>query len=238
MMVITSRPAIPALAITAARGSPYCESVIAFLAPPRLSLADPAPAPRPRQSPADRLRALRKGRGWTQNELADRIGSTQITIARWETEARDIGAGSLAKLASVFDVPESFIAYGGPGGPSMVEVIAQVRPGGFVERLELIDHIDAPFTLNPSWRAVRVVESGGWPVFNDGDILLCRYEPQDPTHLIGVRCLIWDDQGRCLIGRPRAGRVPGKWLLERDGSPPLDNVTITTCAKIEWTFHR
>jgi transcriptional regulator with XRE-family HTH domain len=34
---------------------------------------------------ADRIRSLRERLGCTQRRLADRLGTTQVTVARWET---------------------------------------------------------------------------------------------------------------------------------------------------------
>lgn len=47
----------------------------------------------------ERLMALRKARGWTQVELARRVGSTQRAISRYETIADRAPAPMLAKLA-------------------------------------------------------------------------------------------------------------------------------------------
>lgn len=52
------------------------------------------------------IRAQREQRGWSQEELADRMGTTQSVIARYEDP--DYGKMTLAtlvRLAAVFDVP-------------------------------------------------------------------------------------------------------------------------------------
>jgi len=41
----------------------------------------------------------RKGRGWTQEELARRVGVAKSTVSGWETNTYPIGRGSLRKLA-------------------------------------------------------------------------------------------------------------------------------------------
>ena len=51
------------------------------------------------------IRAMRKARGWSQRELADRLGMTQEGVSR--LESLDYGRFSLAtlkRLASAFDV--------------------------------------------------------------------------------------------------------------------------------------
>ena len=53
---------------------------------------------------AFQIRLLREGRGWTQNELANKIGKAQETISQWENP--DYGSytlSTLRQLAEAFD---------------------------------------------------------------------------------------------------------------------------------------
>ena len=52
----------------------------------------------------ERLTALRKARGLTQVQLADRIGSTQRAVSRYETVADRAPAPVLARLAQALAV--------------------------------------------------------------------------------------------------------------------------------------
>ena len=45
-------------------------------------------------------------RGWTQKNLADRIGVKQSTVAKWETKAVAYRKSTRQKFAKVFDVNE------------------------------------------------------------------------------------------------------------------------------------
>ena len=45
-------------------------------------------------------------RGWTQKELADRMGVKQSTIARWETKGAAYRKKTRQKLAAAFDLNE------------------------------------------------------------------------------------------------------------------------------------
>lgn len=49
----------------------------------------------------DVLRRRRRDLGWTQRDVAERIGSTQATLARWERLAVDPPAGEVCRWASV-----------------------------------------------------------------------------------------------------------------------------------------
>ena len=51
------------------------------------------------------LRAMREMRGWTQHELAEKLGTTQNTISRLESsKAHAPNASTLLRLAAAFDV--------------------------------------------------------------------------------------------------------------------------------------
>lgn len=48
----------------------------------------------------------REGRGWTQKQLADEIGSTFVSISRWETGARTPSPYFRRKLVTTFQRSE------------------------------------------------------------------------------------------------------------------------------------
>lgn len=47
---------------------------------------------------------FRKQRGWTQQELAKRLNTTQSVVSRWEQPVADMTLNTLEKLANVFEV--------------------------------------------------------------------------------------------------------------------------------------
>ena len=51
-----------------------------------------------------RIAALRKAMGWTQQELANRMGVNQPTIATWETGGQVPSRGRLDKLCGLFGI--------------------------------------------------------------------------------------------------------------------------------------
>src|ERR1700690_1578179 len=53
---------------------------------------------------ADLVRAMRRGRGWTQAELAEKLAVTNVTISRWEKGRVEPSASLCGKL---FEIAET-----------------------------------------------------------------------------------------------------------------------------------
>ena len=51
---------------------------------------------------ASQLKRLRKSRGWTQTQLADKLSVSKQTISNWETGTKVPRMGSLQNLADLF----------------------------------------------------------------------------------------------------------------------------------------
>jgi transcriptional regulator with XRE-family HTH domain len=56
------------------------------------------------------IRQLRQERGWTQLELANRLGLTPSTIYNWERGKFEPTASVFRRIARVFEVPMEEIA--------------------------------------------------------------------------------------------------------------------------------
>ena len=57
----------------------------------------------------NRLKGLRKEKGLTQKELANKIGITKLTISNWENEKRSIGSKKAKLLADFFGVSVGYL---------------------------------------------------------------------------------------------------------------------------------
>jgi transcriptional regulator with XRE-family HTH domain len=65
-----------------------------------------------------RLRMLRLERGFSQTEVADRLGVTFQQIQKYERGANRVGAGRLQEIANVFSVTPGFFFEEGPRAKS------------------------------------------------------------------------------------------------------------------------
>ena len=59
------------------------------------------------------IRELREDRGWTQLELANRLGVTPATVYNWERGKYEPTASKLRQIARVFEVSMDSIAIPG-----------------------------------------------------------------------------------------------------------------------------
>ena len=57
----------------------------------------------------EKLKDLRKERGWTQKKLAVLLGQAQSTIFYWEQNRQEPTISSLKKLCEVFDVSADYL---------------------------------------------------------------------------------------------------------------------------------
>ena len=55
------------------------------------------------------IKNLRKGRGFTQEELAERLGVTYQAISKWENDYGMPDISQIVPLATIFDVSTDFL---------------------------------------------------------------------------------------------------------------------------------
>lgn len=53
---------------------------------------------------SDKIRELRKANGWTQIDLAAKLGVSKATVGMWETGNREAGVDKLKAIAELFNV--------------------------------------------------------------------------------------------------------------------------------------
>ncbi len=66
----------------------------------------------PASQPTKTIRQLRQARGWSQIDLAVRIGVDRSNVTRWESGAKTPSPGNRQRLAKLFGVEVGEIAFG------------------------------------------------------------------------------------------------------------------------------
>lgn len=187
-----------------------------------------------------RLAKLRVKKGITQSELATIFDVSRETIVRWEAGKRSPNDLTVAALARFFSVQDSYLRYGGPGGPTTIQVMGFVGAGTGVFPFNdgPFEQIDAPFGTPPNTIALIVRGDSMMPELSDGDYVLYRAIHQNPDDLIGKRCIVELQDGSILVKRLRRGREFGTYDLDSTNAATLENQTVAWCAKVEAVKYR
>ena len=84
-----------------------------------------------------RIRAARRDRGPTQEELADRVGVSRSAVAQWETGRAGQVTGNLSRIAGVLEVNVEYLMYGDDK-----RAVGDVRQGDELALLRLYRECD------------------------------------------------------------------------------------------------
>lgn len=194
----------------------------------------------PTETLGSRLTKLRKIKSMTQSDLASVFDVSRETIVRWEAGKRSPNDLMVAALARYFDVRDSWIRYGGAGGPQTIQVMGFVGAGTGVLPFDdgPFEQIEAPFGTPPDTIALIVRGDSMMPELSDGDYVLYRATPQNPEQLLGKRCIVELETGAILVKRLRRGRELGTFDLDSTNAATLENQTVAWCAKVEAVKYR
>lgn len=69
----------------------------------------------PGETVGDRVRRLRKSRGWDQAELGEQVGVDRPSVSNWERGVFTPSGENLIRLAGVFGVTTDYLLYGEGG---------------------------------------------------------------------------------------------------------------------------
>lgn len=167
----------------------------------------------------ERIKNLRKEKGWTLRELGERIGVSEQTMWKYESGARpNIKPPIIAKLAVAFGVSPSYLMFGDdyPGAISeatlaehLIQMLGQHisdRPAPLETRRVPVlgstaagepipaervydEYVEVPADGRCFDAAVRVEGDSMMPLFSVGDLALIRYQPDLEDGEIGVVCI-------------------------------------------------
>ena len=70
------------------------------------------PGPTSLQEAGQRVRAARRNRGWTQDDLAQIVGVSRSAVAQWETGRAGQVRGNIARIARALQVDVEYLLYG------------------------------------------------------------------------------------------------------------------------------
>lgn len=134
----------------------------------------------------NRIRALRKKAGLTQQQLAEKIGVTNGAISLWELDRNSIGGTSAMQMAKLFDVSVAYLlgqddTFTGnemqkPSGVR-IPVVGAIRAGipiTAIEEIEDWEEIPDSMARTGDYIALRVCGASMEPKIFDGDVAIIR----------------------------------------------------------------
>ena len=74
------------------------------------------------QDIAQEIIILRAKNGWTQQMLAEKLGTTQRTIAAWETGVSSPRKTMRVRIAQAFDLPDNYFLERAEGGATQNQI--------------------------------------------------------------------------------------------------------------------
>lgn len=184
------------------------------------------------------VRRYRQAKGWTLEELAERVSVDAGTISRIETGKRWVSEEMLGRLARELGVSRrALIIERAP-----IAVAGKVGAGATVELVDAyargagMYHIEAPPDVEPqNVVAVQVEGDSMAPMIPPGSVLLFsrQFEVVDPADL-GRVVICETDDGYAWVKQIRPGRDPGTFDLysANSGTDPIYGRRVKWAARL------
>lgn len=156
----------------------------------------------------NRLRELRRQRGWTLAQVAEAVGTSPQTISRLETEVTTISSDWLERFAQLFEVPVAalFEAIGTKGIPFLGALDAD----GQVQAVQTGSDFDMRV---PASRPVAARIGQAYGDYRAGEIIIGdRLDSDEIEAAFGYDCLVKTGPGTTLLLRR---------LARGDGAQPI-----------------
>lgn len=183
------------------------------------------------------LSALRKKRGWSQDDLAERMGTTRNQLAKLEGGARRLSDIWISRAANALGVDAGQLV---TTAAEEVPVVGDVGAGGVItytgEEQGVVDGVERPPRAAPEMVAVRVrgdsmpgVAEDGWLIYYEARVAGV------PSEWLGEICVVWLPDDRVYVKRVFRGKDPGAFdLISTGGFGPLKDEEVEWSAKVAW----
>ena len=192
------------------------------------------------ESPATRLRQAREDKGFrSASTAAARLQVGASTYRHHENGTRDYDAQAAKKYARAFGVDPSWLLYGKKNREYSVPIVGYIGAGA--EFTALDDHAQgagldeiSTMPMPSNSVAVKVRGTSMMPVYNEGDVLIYSERRGDIYEFLNRRCVCGLADGRILVKTPTRGADDRLFTLMSFNAPPITDVALEWCAKIEW----
>lgn len=187
------------------------------------------------------LRAWRKAKGLTLEQLADAIGMSHQNLGRIERGLVPLGEEHHGRLARALGITPADL-FRGPDDPASGEIMVPIigRVGADAEGTIIYATADETDELVPiapggTERAValKVVghSMGDWAP--EGSLIYFESQKTPPTpDMLGYPCVVETEDGRVLLKRLLKGSRSGLYDLESRVGPTLEDIRVRWAAEV------
>ena len=186
------------------------------------------------------LQHIKDGMGWTQSGLADRLGVSQSTISKWNSNQQSPNKSQWDRvLELVRREPklERLLAEVEPTGS--VPVVGRIGAGSVIEpdfdQTEgsgLYD-VTLPFSVPAEMIGLEVDGESMMPKYDPGDVVVVWREQRRATDAyVGQLAAVRTHDGRRFLKFVRLGSKPGLYTLESFNARPIPDVPLSWIGEI------
>ena len=183
----------------------------------------------------ERLKVLRKKEGYTQADVAAKLGIDRSTYAKYETGQSEPNFEMLQKLSDLFHASIEFLINGTSRPPSTggvwVPVLGEVAAGIPIEAVEdIVDYeeIDAALAATGDFFGLRIKGSSMEPRIREGDVVIVRKQDDADT---GDTVVVLVNGDSATVKRLKQEGDGSMWLLPNNPAYDPQHFTPTEIAE-------
>jgi phage repressor protein C with HTH and peptisase S24 domain len=186
-----------------------------------------------------RIRDILTEQNKTAEWLSEALDMSPSQVSRFLTGSRRTNTDFLDAAAKALGVSVSDLFYG-----SEIPVVAYIGAGAeftFVDDHQKgagLDMVEGPPGCPPNAVAVMIRGESMYPAYYDGDILFYDTLSTDIDQFLNRQCVCRLADGRTLVKTPTRGSNAQLFTLTSFNAPPIPDVVLEWCAKIEWVKRR
>jgi len=186
-------------------------------------------------SPPNQIAKLRKERGLSQQQLADKLGVHWITVSKLERGKQKLTIEWMDRIAAALQVGR-WVLLGSTDPLVTVPISGQLNIDGNIssiaEDLPRTRHIYR-WTLNhPDAIWVIVGDSGFSNLFTKGDMLEFFLKSVEPRHYVGRLCYVRSVEKKSYFGLLARGSEPHLFDIIVAGQPTIKDVLVESLAQL------
>lgn len=177
---------------------------------------------------ADRVRAILRLDGWTQQRVADELQVSQSTVNRWLKGSRPEG-DHRDRLNDLFTV-----LFSNGADEMQIPLKGYIGGGQVVEAVEGgPEYVAAPPTTKENTVAAKVRGDSMLPMLRDGWLIYWS-KLLPPAELVNQLCVVQTKDNRIMVKTIYRGSAAGKWDLVSLNADVQKDVELEWAAKIDW----